>query len=157
MNPHSDTASALLVGTTLGGFSFGQESFTLNFSRWSRQVAFGQQLPFEIVLEARGDIQFHGSRTWEDWRSSRVGSDEAILASLLVQLCQSGDAAVVNDVGVSGEKLELLFPGGNRVVVQPRPGTMGPDWVVANNPPGLPPTTTWSVFSEGGVIGSKRP
>lgn len=157
MTTHNDTASALLVGTTLGRFCFGQGTFTFHFSRWSRQEAFGKPLPFDVTVEAQGDTQVHGSRSWADVQSSHVGSDEALLASLLVQLCMAGDGAVVSEVKVSGANLGLLFAGGGRVVVLARTGAMGPDWVVADHPPGMPPTITWSVYSEGGAVGSKRP
>lgn len=157
MTTHNATASALLTGTSLSRFTFEQGVFTLNFSRWSREEAFGKPLPFEVALEAQGSTEIHGVRSWDDVRSASVGSDEALLASLLVQLCQSGDDAVVSGAKVAGSSLEVLFAGGTRVVVLARLGAMGPDWVVADSPPGMPPTTSWSVYSEGGTVGSKRP
>lgn len=154
---HQDLASALLVGTSLSQFTFVQDAFILRFSRWSRQESLGHRLPFDVLLDAQGSMHIRSPAHWGMPQSNQTGSDEALIAAGLVRLCQSGEAAQVSVVTISGPDLTITFAGGVQIVVNAAPDMMGPDWVIAESQPEMPPTIHWSVYSEGGRVDSKRP
>lgn len=156
MSPQA-LASALLVGTSLGEFSYAQRSFTLRFSRWSHVASLGHKLPFEVQLDALGSVALLGPAPWGAPQTPQPDEDEALLAAGLVRLCQSGDGAFVADVLIAGPALKIKFMCGATLIVDVYPANMGPDWVLAERPPGLPGDIRWSVSCEGGRVDSKRP
>lgn len=157
MTIHQDTASALLRGTTLSRILIGQGSTSLFFSRWRHERFDTHPLPFEVELEFQGEIQFYGSDYWEQLRVTHLGSDEEAKISFLVRVCRSGDDATVEEITTDGPHLRMLFVSGVTVAIHAQVGQMGPDWIIKEHPPSLPAVIVWSVYSEGGVVDSKRP